>query len=216
MKNKLIILGAGGHGRVLADTAELTNNWSEIVFLDDRYPKLKSSGNWKVVGNSNDAENFLSVYSDAAVGIGDNQTRLNCLEKLLTLGFSLPVIAHPTAVISQYSTIAAGSVLFALTAVNFGAKLAMGCIVNTGAKIDHDCSLGKGVHLSPGVHIAGAVTIGDCSWIGIGAVVRPTILIGNNVIVGAGAAVINNLSAGITVVGVPARVLKKSNGTNYE
>lgn len=215
-KNNLIILGAGGHGRVVADTAEASGQWEEIAFLDDRYPALQSSGNWPVVGKIADAQKIHEKFTAGAVGIGDNQTRLKFLKQLSEIGYSLPTIIHPSAVISRHSTIKEGTVLFAQSVVNIGAILGVGCIVNTGAKIDHDCLIGNGVHLSPGAYLAGAVNIGDCSWIGIGASVKQEIVIGKNVMVGAGAAVVNNLPEGITAVGVPAKILEKKKGNINE
>jgi len=209
-KFSLIVIGAGGHGRVIADAAETSGYWSDIAFLDDRYPELTLSGSWPVIGTIEAARNMRKRFSHASVGIGDNVARLKLLNDLRELGFNLPTVVHPTAAISRHAEIAEGTVVFAQAVINVGAKLGMGCIVNTGAKIDHDCVLGVAVHISPGVSLAGGVAIGDYSWIGIGASVKQLIVIGKNVTVGVGSAVIKNLPDGITAVGVPARIL----GTN--
>lgn len=208
-KKNLIIIGAGGHGRVIADTAELTKQWDTIAFLDDRYPELKTSGAWPVIGKVSDAQKFNQTFPDAVVGIGNNEIRLKFLKQLSDIGFKIPVIAHPSASVSQYAEIKEGTVLFAQSVINIGSRLGIGCIVNTGAKVDHDCLIGDGVHLSPGVHLAGAVQVGKCSWIGIGASVKQEIVISNNVMVGAGAAVVKNLPEYVTAVGVPARIIEK-------
>jgi len=208
-KKNLIIVGAGGHGRVLADAAEASACWGDIAFLDDCYPKLKLSGSWPVIGNINDAPKMLQNFSDACVGIGNNVTRLKLLNNLQQLGFNLPIIVHPNATISSYVKLGYGTVVFAQAVINIGASLGVGCIVNTGAKIDHDCILGMAVHISPGVNLAGGVVIGDCSWIGIGVSVKQLIVIGQGVTVGIGSAVIKNLPNGVTAVGVPAYIVEK-------
>ncbi len=204
-KKTLLILGAGGHGRVLADAAEASGQWDPIVFLDDRFPEMASSACWPVIGKVADAAQWRDAFPDAAVGVGNNATRIALFEQLRTLGFGLPVIAHPSASISRQATIGEGSVVFAQAAVNIGSSVGAACIINTGAKIDHDCMLGSGVHVSPGASVAGAVVIGDGSWIGIGASVKQEVVIGANVTVGAGAAVLGNLSDGVIAMGVPAR-----------
>lgn len=209
-KKDLIIIGASGHGRVIADAAEASECWRNIAFLDDHYPELTFSGYWPVIGNIADARNMRQRFSDATVGIGNNVTRLKLLNNIRELGFNLPVVVHPTAAISRHTKIAEGTVVFAQAVVSIGAKLGVGCIVNTGAKIDHDCVLGAAVHISPGVSLAGGVAIGDCSWIGVGASVKQLIVIGKNVTVGIGAAVVKNLPDGVTVVGVPACVVEKN------
>lgn len=206
-KKGLIIIGAGGHGRVVADTAEASKQWGEIVFLDDRYPELVATGPWSVVGEIKDAAKMRQRFPDAAVGIGNNMTRLMVLNNLRELNFNLPVIAHPTAAISRYASIDDGTVIFAQAAVNIGAKLGTGCIVNTGSKIDHDCILGRGVHVSPGANLAGGVIVGDSSWIGIGVSIKQEIVIGCDVMIGAGAAVVKDLPDGVTAGGVPARII---------
>lgn len=209
-QKNLIIIGAGGHGRVIADAAEASGCWHDIAFLDDRYPELMLSGAWPVIGKIKDAQNIQQRFSDACIGIGDNVTRLKLLNSLREIGFNLPVVVHPTATISHHAKIAEGTVIFAQAVVNIGASLGVGCIVNTGAKIDHDCVLGTAVHISPGVSLAGRVAIGDYSWIGAGASVKQLIVIGENVIVGLGSAVVKNLPDGVTAVGVPARIVEKN------
>jgi sugar O-acyltransferase (sialic acid O-acetyltransferase NeuD family) len=208
-KNNLIIIGAGGHGRVIADAAEASECWEDIAFLDDLYPKLVISGSWPVIGKVKDALNIRGKFSDAAVGIGDNVKRAKLLTNLQQLGFNLPVVVHPTAAISPHTNIGKGTVVFAQTVVNIGASLGVGCIVNTGAKIDHDCVLEAAVHISPGVSLAGGVSIGACSWIGVGTSVKQLIVIGRNVTVGIGSAVVKNLPDGVTAVGVPAHIVEK-------
>ena len=209
----LLVVGAGGHGKVVADAAGETGRWDQIAFLDDGYPELLSARQeWPVLGKVNQALEFLNRYSDIVIAIGDNFLRVQLLRYFAEAGFNLPVIVHPAAFASKDAILEPGSVLFAQAAVNAGAKASFGCIINTGATVDHDCVLGEGVHLSPGVHLGGTIRIGKYSWLGIGASVINQLVIGENVIIGAGAAVISNIEDNVTAVGVPAKVIKKNQG----
>lgn len=204
----LLILGAGGHGKVVADTAYERGNWGEIAFLDDRYPALQSLLSWPVVGKISDAENFLQIYTDMAIAIGDNFLRIELVERFMSKGFCLPTIIHPTAFLSKSVIIGNGSVIFAQAAINAGSQLGVGCIVNTAATIDHDCILGEGVHISPGANLAGNVRVGNLSWLGMGSSVIQQIRIGNRVVVGAGTVITKDIPDDVTVVGIPGKVVK--------
>lgn len=106
------------------------------------------------------------------VGIGRNNVRLQKLSELLESGATLATIVHPHASVSRFAEMGAGSVVFASAVVNVDCVLGMGCIVNTGATVDRDCRLAACVHVCPGVHLASDVTVGEGSFIGIGAVVK--------------------------------------------
>jgi sugar O-acyltransferase (sialic acid O-acetyltransferase NeuD family) len=205
MTEELLVLGAGGHGKVVADAAMEMGYWSSIGFVDDRCGLLQQVLGLPMVGQLSDLKSLRAQWSAAAVAIGDARRRLEVLDIIEDLGFDRPIIAHPSAVISRFATVAAGTVVFAQAVINAGAEIGAGCIVNTGATIDHDCRLGEGVHVCPGANLAGDVTVGARSWIGIGATVRQGISIGRDVLVGAGSVVVDNLPDGITVYGVPAR-----------
>jgi len=200
----LLIIGAGGNGKVVADIALEQGNWQRIAFLDDRYPDLKEAIGLPVLGKASDARCFLNDYPDMVIAVGNNQQRMQLLDDVRELGFGLPVICHPSAVISRSAVIGSGCVLFANSVVNPAARLGDGCIINTGATVDHDCVLAEGVHISPGAHLGGVVQVGRISWVGIGASVRELTVIGDQVIVGAGAAVIGDVPDGVIVTGVPA------------
>lgn len=205
--SRLLILGAGGHGRVVADAALLRGLWTEVAFLDDKYPELTTIDGLPVLGPFSAVGDFAGRYEEAVAAAGDNALRLKVLELLRGFGFRLPVLVHPRASVASGVELGAGTVILAQCAINAGAQLGEGCIVNTGATIDHDCRLGHGVHLSPGVHLGGAVTIGDRTWLGVGASVRNGVTIGCDVVVGVGAAVVDDLPDAVTAIGVPARVV---------
>ncbi len=207
---ELLIIGGSGHGKVVADSAEACGRWARVRMLDDRYPALQQAGRWPVIGGSGDWSRFPPDRVDVLVGVGDNRTRLRLHQGIADAGYILPALVHPRAWVSPEASIGPGSVVFAGGVINADARIGEAVIVNTGATIDHDCTVASGAHLSPGVHLGGNVTVGRRSWIGIGAVVRQGIVIGGDVMVGAGAAVVSDLTDGITVVGVPARQVSAS------
>lgn len=204
--NRLAILGASGHGKVVADTAECCG-WEVIEFFDDAWPALTFIGNWPVVGTTDDLLDRLDDFDGVLVAIGNNAIRRNKLRQLKIAGAELPALIHPSAVVSRYARIGPGSVVFASAVVNAYASIGEGAILNTGSSVDHDCILGECVHISPGARLAGAVRVDDESWVGIGACVRQVVCIGAHVTVGAGAVVVSDISDNMIVVGVPARAL---------
>jgi sugar O-acyltransferase (sialic acid O-acetyltransferase NeuD family) len=205
---RLAILGASGHGKVVADAA-LMGDWDEILFFDDAWPELTEVGVWMVVGNTQRLLEQALCFEGAIVAIGDNLIRLEKQHELEQTGIQLLTIIHPSAVVSPYSEIGKGSVVFAGAVINAFATIGIGCIINTCSTIDHDCVLADGVHVSPGAHLGGNVHVGKAAWVGIGSSVRQCIQIGENVVVGAGAAVVNDIEPGLTVIGVPARAMTK-------
>lgn len=210
----LLILGAGGHALVVAETALSGSAFSHVAFLDDNtsHPAERySSVSGAVLGPLALAlEAPIQQHFEAAfVAIGDASIRLNWLHQLKQAGYDLPAILHPHAWISPSAVIGPGSVICANAAVQANAQLGVGVIANTGCSIDHDVVLADGVHICPGAHLAGHVHVGACSWIGIGASVIQQVRIGSSVTVGAGAAVVHDLPNMVTAVGVPARILPK-------
>ena len=208
----LLLLGAGGHARVVAETAISTGRYSRIAFLDDRFndpAQLPDQLGWHVIGPFTAVldPQIRQQFPAALVAIGKPAVRLQWLSRLAAAGYELPVVTHPAAWLSPSAQLGAGSVVFAHAAIQAQAVIGSGAILNTGCSVDHDAQLGDGVHICPGARLAGEVQVGDRSWIGIGASVIQQIRIGADVTVGAGAAVVRDLPDGVTAVGVPARVL---------
>ncbi|WP_321372003.1 acetyltransferase [uncultured Desulfuromusa sp.] len=202
---RLAILGASGHGKVVADIAECCG-WQSIEFYDDAWPKTKKNGAWEVVGNTEALISQLKNYDGVVVAIGNNEIRNSKLMELKDLDAPLVALVHPSATLSRYVALGSGSVVMAGVVVNAGTTIGAGAILNTCSSVDHDCRLGDSVHVSPGARLAGGVCLGDRSWVGIGASIRHGITIGSNVMVGAGAAVVNNLPNDVTALGVPAKI----------
>lgn len=205
--SKLLILGAGGHGKVVADIANILGQWDSISFLDDK-KDLKEVMGFPVIGKLMDYKAFKNDFKNAFIAIGNNSLRLSWLERLYKEGFIIPTIIHPQSIISKFISIDYGTVVMAGVVVNTGTSIGRGCIINTGSSIDHDCKLGDGVHISPGAHIGGTAIIGSGAWLGIGSSIVNNIIIGNNSIVAAGAAVLENIPDNVIVAGVPA-IIKK-------
>ena len=208
----LLVLGAGGHSKVVAETAISCGVATEVAFLDDFCTNLGACPpllGWPVIGPLalSLQASTCQQFDAAAVAIGNAVTRMYWIRQLQAAGYILPVLIHPTAWVSPSARIGPASVVFSQAAVQAHACVGTGAILNTGCSVDHDSQLFDAVHVCPGARLAGEVKIGTRSWIGIGASVINQVSIGADVIVGAGAAVVSDLPGGVTAVGVPARVL---------
>lgn len=207
----ILIWGAGGHGKVVADVARALG-YTVVGYVDAdpaRLGRVVEPGGAEVVLME---EQFLTRLREGgtdlpadtlALAIGSNEVRLDRLREAGDLSF--PVLSHPTATISPSARIGRGTVVMPRAVINANARIGEGVIVNTSAIIEHDCVIGDGAHISPGAVLAGGVHVGAGSWVGAGAVVIQGVRIGANVVVGAGAVVIRDLTDGVTAVGVPAR-----------
>ena len=136
-KPGLIIVGAGGHGRVCADIALKMDQWDTVAFLDDD-PELMTSMDIFIIGTTHDVERFIPHY-DVFVALGDNELRKDVQSKLEGLGANVPVLCHPRATIGQWVSVGSGSVIMAGSVINPCTTIGHGCIINTGSTVDHDC-----------------------------------------------------------------------------
>jgi len=203
---RLAILGASGHGKVVADAAEAAG-WQEVVFFDDAWPGLQENGPWLVKGDTNVLIDSLGAYDGVVVGIGNNAIRANKQVQLVNAGATVVTIIHPTATVSPHARVGTGSVVFAQAVVNACANVRAGVIVNTGSVVEHDCVVGDFSHISPNAVLAGGVRLQEQCWVGAGASVRQLLEVGKAAVVGMGSVVTKNVSAGVTVAGSPAKKL---------
>jgi acetyltransferase EpsM len=198
---KVIIIGGGGHAKVLIDCIESENKLEIVSVLDDN-PDLHQILQYRVFRRTE-----LEAHGNVKVilAIGNNKTRKKIAEEL-TVQYATTI--HPSAVISKYAKIGKGTQIFAGAVVNAGAVIGDHCIINTGAIVEHDCILEDFVHVSPNAALSGAVRIGCGTHIGIGANLIQSITIGSNVTIGAGAVVISDIPDNCTAVGTPAKPIK--------
>ncbi|MYW23179.1 acetyltransferase [Bacillus thuringiensis] len=212
MNTKLLIIGAGGHGRVIADIALKMKKWEYIAFLDDS-ENIKTSMGMEIIDKSTSVSKYIEDY-DIFVGIGNNVVRKKVQEELEDLGAIIPVLIHPSAIIGEQVYLGAGTVVMAGAVINCCTKIGKGCIINTASTIDHDNKIDDYVHISPGAHLAGTVRIGLGTWLGIGSVVINNINIINECKIGAGAVVIRDITETGTYIGIPARRVEDGKDIN--
>lgn len=196
--NKLIIIGASGHGKVVADIAQ-KSGYQEIAFLDDD-SDIKECAGFPVVGKVVDSLKYKNC--DFIVSIGNSIIRER-IQKSLD-GYNVVTLIHPDAVLSRRIDIGKGSVIMAGVVINSDASIGNGCIINTCSSVDHDCILGNYVHVAVGSHLCGTVKIGDHTWIGAGATVSNNTDICGDCVIGAGAVVVKDINEKGTYLGVPA------------
>jgi UDP-perosamine 4-acetyltransferase len=203
----VLVIGGGGHARVcldaLADTAEysvvgcVTADGSGVDGLP--VPVLGNHDQLASIASTNGA-------THAFVAVGDNAARRRIIGELEEIGLALATAISRFAMVSGQATIGPAVLVCAGAVVNAGASLGTGVIVNSSASVDHDCRIGDGSHIAPGAVLGGEVVIGSGVFVGLGSRVLPRVMIGDGAVVGAGAVVVRDVTAGATVVGVPARV----------
>ncbi|WP_448546974.1 acetyltransferase [Thalassotalea fusca] len=204
---RLVILGAGGHGRVVADCASATGKYQDIVFLDDCLPQRSQNAHWSIVDTPDNWQKYRA-QSEFVVAFGQNALRKKYTQEIANEDGQLATIIHPSAVISNQVNIGKGSVIFANVTVNFGVTIGDGCILNTACSIDHDCHVHDYVHISPQVAIAGGVTIETMSWLGINSTVIECLTLASGTQTGAGAVIVNDTQPNTLYLGVPAAAHK--------
>lgn len=201
MPKKVVIIGAGGHGKVIADVVRAAGE-TVLGFLDDD-PIKEHCGSDPILGVIADAASFSDCVF--LLAIGNNAVRRRLAESM-----DLPwyTAIHPSAILSPSAVVGEGSVILPNAVVNAEATIGRHCIINTAAVVEHENEIADYVHLSPAVALGGQVIVGAQTHIGIGACVRNNIRICANCTVGAGAVVVNDIDETGTYVGVPARRLR--------
>lgn len=201
---KIIVLGAGGHAKVVIDIIRNINSHlrqDEIYTLDDAYKRGEVIYGCLNLGRIDECINY-NYNTKFIIGIGDNELRKRIAEQ-----YNLPylTLVHSSAVISDSAVIGEGTVIMAGAIINSECKIGKHCIVNTGATIDHEDQIDNYVHISPGAHLGGRVKVGERSWLGIGCCIKNNINIAPDCVIGAGGVVINDLKEPGKYVGVPVR-----------
>lgn len=194
----MYLFGASGHGKVIAEIAELLNVHIE-GFIDSDRSKTELL-DYQI--SHEIPENVKEIF----ISIGNNNTRKLIYENHIQ--YNYPTLIHPNSNISSRALIESGTVIMAGSTVNSSSKIGKQCIINTNASIDHDCTIGDFVHISPNAALAGDVTVEDGAHIGIGASIVQGIKIGKWSIIGAGAVVIADVPDYSVVVGNPAKHIK--------
>jgi len=207
----ILIIGAGGHGQVVADIFRTLCPAGDLGFLDDdrRHHGL-SYVETPVIGGVNRVHDV--AHDAVVVALGDNAVRARVFATLAAAGEQFATAMHPRSIVARDVEIGDGSMISAGAIVNTGSTIGRNVIVNTGATVDHHTVVGDHVHIAPGVHMGGDVRIGEGALVGIGAVVLPRVTIGAWSTVGAGAVVTRDVLPGTTVIGIPARAVAVSAG----
>ena len=180
---KLLVLGAGGHGKAVAEAALLSGEWQQVVFLDDRWPELRVVCGVPVVGGLSHLAEHVGATDGAIAAVGNNGLRRVWQEKIAASGIALVSVVHPRACVSPSASIGPGSAIMSLAVVGTEARLGQGVIINAGAVVDHDATLEDYAHLGVGVCLAGGVAVGEAAWLqvgcsaGYGVVIEPGLVI---------------------------------------
>lgn len=209
MKRSIIVLGAGGHAKVVIEILHAAGYQVSYCVGDDDSPN-ECMGIPVLKGDEQLFRLYDAGYSLVFPAIGSNTIRERAATCAIEIGYELVNAISPYAIVSQSLVLGRGVAIMSGVVINAECKIDDLAIINTGVTVDHDCHIGFCVHIAPQCALAGNVKVGKRAFLGIGTTVIPDIIIGNNAITGAGSVVISNIPAATIVVGHPARLLKRS------
>lgn len=213
MNRKLLLIGDGGHCRSVYDSIQTMNIYEEIGIVVRDADDIKKMSSLSVVGCDDDLpELFRNGWNDACItlgSIGNVDSRKRLYHMVKKIGFSLPLIKDPTAILAKDIQIGEGVFIGKGVVVNSGVIIGDLSIINTRAVIEHDCKIGTFAHISPGSVLCGGVQIGEETHIGAGTVVRQMLSIGEKTVIGIGSVVVQDIPAHVTAYGNPCRVIRK-------
>ena len=207
MDKPVIIIGAGGHARVLFDCLRLQG--VKVLGMLDKAGVENSNSNLPIIGDDSAISEYPSDTVELVNGlgsVGNMNLRTSIFSKFKNLGYCFRNVIHPSAIIAHDCVLGEGVQVLAGAVINTGTKIGADTIVNTGAIVDHECIVGSHVHIAPGCTLSGGIHIGYGTHIGTGATIIQGISIGNRALVAAGAVVVNTVSDGEKVMGVPAKI----------
>jgi UDP-perosamine 4-acetyltransferase len=206
MKNRVVILGGGGHAAVCAEILRSHGNVELVGYTD---PVERPNFELQYLGDDSELSNLIGGTANCVfVALGSNHKRGEKIDHIRDLGMRLISAISPAAIILPNVEIGEGVAIMPGAVVNARAKVGTGVVINTGATVDHDCVLGSCSHVGPGVNLARSVEVGEWAFLGVGSCAIPGVKIGKSATVGAGAAVTSDIPDFATAVGVPARVIK--------
>ena len=208
---KIVIWGAGGHAKVVADILRCIGGYEIAGFLDDANPLHhgQSYCGAMILGGKEQLPRLREQgITKLILGFGDCAARLKLWEFVKNLGFDFVTAIHPRATVAAGVTIGEGTVIAAGAVINPGSRLGANVIINTCASVDHDCIIEDGAHLSPGARLGGKVTIGRGAWLALNSTVVPGTTIGECAVIGAGAVVLSNIPPRVLAYGIPARIIR--------
>jgi sugar O-acyltransferase (sialic acid O-acetyltransferase NeuD family) len=203
---KLLIVGAGGHGKVVCDIARLLGQWKSISFLDDDKTKNNSTG-MDIIGGFDEVQKYIGTH-DIIIAFGNNAKRKEYFNIAEKLGASIPSLIHPKTTLAENVIIGAGTVIVAGVIINTHSKIGKGCIINTASSVGHDNKIDDFVHIASGSTLAGTVHVKTGSWLGLACIISNNISITNDCVIAAGAVVVSNITQKGTYAGVPAKKIK--------
>ena len=205
---KVIIIGSGGHAKVVIDILLKKENTEIIGILDDNFENIsyKEILNIPILGKIELSESLPKDYS-YIIAIGDNNVREKIAKRYSNLNYTTAI--HPTAIVGEGVEIETGTVLMPRVVINSYSKIGKHCILNTGSIIEHDNEIGDFVHISPRALLCGGVKVEKKVWVGAGSVVIQGVTLGENSLIGAGSVVLKDVLYNLKVVGNPARAISK-------
>ncbi len=208
MLKNVIIIGSGGHAKVVIDILNINANY-KIIGCISKDPPEKHILNIPILGNDDIIpELFQKGITNVFIAIGENKLRLKLAEYLTKMGFNIINVISNDSNISTTVSLGKGIVVMPGASINVDTVISDYSIINTNSSVDHDCFIGKAIHIAPGSNLAGNVSVGEGSFLGIGCVVTPGISINEWTTVGAGSVVIKNLESHSVYVGNPAKKIK--------
>lgn len=210
MTTPLLIWGASGHARVVADAVRLSGVATIVGFIDDLESRTGSTFEQsKIVGGRDALGSFVEKGVRAIhIAVGHCGARLTLAEVAISRGLSVHTVIHPSAVIAHDVALGRGTFVAAGVVVNAGSRVGQNVILNTSCSVDHDCTVEDGAHIGPGTRLGGAARVGRGAWLGIGSTVSNGVRIGEGSILGAGGVAVRDVADGHVAFGVPAKFVR--------